>query len=182
MPKLRLNKILAQAGLSSRRGGDRLIADGRVAVNGVVTQSPATLADPELDTITWVSLGIVAANLLWIAPTVYFVMQSVANSLLQKIKNNSDDITNILTTIYGAGSLVLDAILDVLSPPDAAQIVAGLLLPIPSIFSFANLSTFRYNSDIAPFAIGAKVTLDLVGYDGGGMALVIDATEQMNQE
>jgi len=52
MPKLRLNKILAQAGLSSRRGGDRLIADGRVAVNGVVTQSPATLADPELDTIT----------------------------------------------------------------------------------------------------------------------------------
>jgi len=52
MAKLRLNKILAQAGLSSRRGGDRLIADGRVAVNGVVTQSPATLADPELDTIT----------------------------------------------------------------------------------------------------------------------------------
>src|SRR5262245_60885348 len=52
MAKLRLNKILAQAGLSSRRGGDRLIADGRVAVNGAVTQSPATLADPELDTIT----------------------------------------------------------------------------------------------------------------------------------
>jgi len=52
MAKLRLNKILAQAGLSSRRGGDRLIADGRVAVNGVVTQSPATLADPALDTIT----------------------------------------------------------------------------------------------------------------------------------
>lgn len=49
--KLRLNKILAQAGLSSRRGGDRLIVDGHVAVNGVVTRSPATLADPDLDTI-----------------------------------------------------------------------------------------------------------------------------------
>src|SRR2546430_10424222 len=52
MAKLRLNKILAQAGLPSRRGGDRLIVDGHVAVNGAVTRSPATLADPELDAIT----------------------------------------------------------------------------------------------------------------------------------
>lgn len=52
MAKLRLNKILAQAGLTSRRGGDRLIVDGRVAVNGLVTRSPATLADPELDEVT----------------------------------------------------------------------------------------------------------------------------------
>jgi len=42
----------AQAGLTSRRGGDRLIVDGHVAVNGVVTRSPATLADPVLDEIT----------------------------------------------------------------------------------------------------------------------------------
>src|SRR5437762_10071596 len=51
MAKLRLNKILAQAGLTSRRGGDRLIVDGHVAVNGGVARSPATLADPELDAI-----------------------------------------------------------------------------------------------------------------------------------
>src|SRR5262249_30874240 len=49
---LRLNKILARAGLSSRRGGDRLILEGRVAVNGAVTREPATLADPARDTIT----------------------------------------------------------------------------------------------------------------------------------
>ncbi len=52
MPKLRLNKILAQAGLTSRRGGDRLIEEGRVAVNGAVTRELGTLADPDLDTIT----------------------------------------------------------------------------------------------------------------------------------
>jgi 23S rRNA pseudouridine2605 synthase len=52
MAKLRLNKILAQAGLTSRRGGDRLIAQGHVAINGVVTRSLATLADPETDVIT----------------------------------------------------------------------------------------------------------------------------------
>jgi pseudouridine synthase len=51
MPKLRLNKILAQAGLSSRRGADRLIADGHVTVNGVVTRDLATLADPEVDIV-----------------------------------------------------------------------------------------------------------------------------------
>jgi len=52
MTKLRLNKILAQAGLTSRRGADALIADGHVAVNGVVTRSLATLADRDVDRIT----------------------------------------------------------------------------------------------------------------------------------
>jgi len=51
MSKLRLNKILAQAGLSSRRGADRLIAEGHVSVNGVVTRDLATLADPDVDII-----------------------------------------------------------------------------------------------------------------------------------
>ena len=52
MPRQRLNKILAQAGLSSRRGADRLITDGHVAVNGAVTRELATLADPAVDRIT----------------------------------------------------------------------------------------------------------------------------------
>ncbi|HEV8471883.1 MAG TPA: pseudouridine synthase [Methylomirabilota bacterium] len=52
MAKLRLNKILAQAGLASRRGADRLVADGRVAVNGAVIRDLATLADPDRDIVT----------------------------------------------------------------------------------------------------------------------------------
>jgi pseudouridine synthase len=51
MPTLRLNKILAQAGLASRRGADRLILDGHVAVNGQVLRELGTLADPEIDVI-----------------------------------------------------------------------------------------------------------------------------------
>jgi 23S rRNA pseudouridine2605 synthase len=50
--KLRLNKILAQAGLTSRRGADHVVLEGRVAVNGVVTREPGTLADPATDRIT----------------------------------------------------------------------------------------------------------------------------------
>lgn len=52
MATLRLNKILAQAGLTSRRGGDRLILDGHVTVNGIVTRELGTVADPESDVIT----------------------------------------------------------------------------------------------------------------------------------
>jgi pseudouridine synthase len=52
MTTLRLNKILAQAGLTSRRGADRLIEEGRVAVNGAVTRELGTLADPAVDRIT----------------------------------------------------------------------------------------------------------------------------------
>jgi pseudouridine synthase len=52
MAKLRLNKILAQAGRASRRGADQLITEGRVAINGVVTRELATLADPERDLVT----------------------------------------------------------------------------------------------------------------------------------
>jgi pseudouridine synthase len=52
MSKLRLNKVLAQAGLTSRRGAERLITDGRVAINGVVTRELATLADPDVDLVT----------------------------------------------------------------------------------------------------------------------------------
>lgn len=51
MAKLRLNKILAQAGLASRRAADRLILEGRVAVNGVVTREVGTLADPQTDAV-----------------------------------------------------------------------------------------------------------------------------------
>jgi pseudouridine synthase len=51
MAKLRLNKILAQAGLTSRRGADRLVLEGRVAVNGVVVREPGTLADPHVDDV-----------------------------------------------------------------------------------------------------------------------------------
>lgn len=51
MAKLRLNKILAQAGLTSRRGADLLVLDGRVAVNGVVVREPGTQADLDVDDV-----------------------------------------------------------------------------------------------------------------------------------
>lgn len=48
----RLSKILAQAGLASRRGAEAILAAGRIAVNGDVRREPGAQADPAVDRIT----------------------------------------------------------------------------------------------------------------------------------
>jgi len=48
----RLNKVLAHAGVASRRHADALIAEGRVAINGEVVTALGTLVDPEHDRVT----------------------------------------------------------------------------------------------------------------------------------
>lgn len=47
----RLQKILAQAGLASRRAAERLIAEGRVTVNGRIVRDMGVKADPASDDI-----------------------------------------------------------------------------------------------------------------------------------
>ncbi|HXV76298.1 MAG TPA: pseudouridine synthase [Candidatus Polarisedimenticolaceae bacterium] len=48
---MRLNKALAHAGLASRRGADRLIAEGRVTVNGETVADLGRQVDPLHDAI-----------------------------------------------------------------------------------------------------------------------------------
>jgi 23S rRNA pseudouridine2605 synthase len=48
MPELRLNKIIAEAGITSRRGADELIIDGRVSVDGFIVQELGAKYDPDL--------------------------------------------------------------------------------------------------------------------------------------
>jgi pseudouridine synthase len=47
----RLQKILAQAGLASRRSAERIIKEGRVKINGTVADQLGVKADPETDMI-----------------------------------------------------------------------------------------------------------------------------------
>lgn len=49
--QIRLNKVLSQAGVASRRLADELIAQGRVVVNGKVVAELGAKADPERDFI-----------------------------------------------------------------------------------------------------------------------------------
>src|ERR1700723_754133 len=51
MPAERLQKIIAAAGIASRRKAEELIAAGRVTLNGAVVSEQGTKADPEVDEI-----------------------------------------------------------------------------------------------------------------------------------
>ena len=48
---IRLQKIIATAGIASRRAAEGLIRDGRVMVNGKLVTELGTRADPEVDEI-----------------------------------------------------------------------------------------------------------------------------------
>ncbi|WP_300161914.1 pseudouridine synthase [Solidesulfovibrio sp.] len=50
--RIRLNKALAGAGVASRRQADAMIADGRVAVNGVTVTELGCKIDPRSDVLT----------------------------------------------------------------------------------------------------------------------------------
>lgn len=51
MPEVRLQKVLAQAGIGSRRRAEEVIAAGRVAVNGAVIRELGVRVDPQRDAI-----------------------------------------------------------------------------------------------------------------------------------
>ncbi|MGD8375595.1 MAG: pseudouridine synthase [Acidobacteriota bacterium] len=51
MGGIRLQKLLARAGVASRRGAEALIREGRVSVNGSAVQEMGVLADPRRDRI-----------------------------------------------------------------------------------------------------------------------------------
>ena len=48
---IRLQKIISQAGIASRRAAEKLIAEGRVTVNGETVREMGTKADPSRDDI-----------------------------------------------------------------------------------------------------------------------------------
>ena len=49
---MRLQKLLAEAGIASRRAGEEVIRAGRVAVNGRVVREMGTKVDPLHDAVT----------------------------------------------------------------------------------------------------------------------------------
>ena len=49
---IRLQKYLASCGVASRRSAEKMIAEGRIAVNGVVITEMGIQVDPDADTVT----------------------------------------------------------------------------------------------------------------------------------
>jgi 23S rRNA pseudouridine2605 synthase len=69
----RLQKILAAAGVASRRAAERYIRDGRVKVNGETVDTLGSKADPKQDRIEVQGWGVIEAE-----PLVYIAMHKPA--------------------------------------------------------------------------------------------------------
>ncbi len=50
--RMRLQKYMAACGAASRRGAEKIIAEGRVSVNGVTADTPGLTVDPNTDKVT----------------------------------------------------------------------------------------------------------------------------------
>lgn len=128
---------------------------------------------PTLPSLAWASFGAAAAQLLWIGPTVYFVLKSTS---LGKDANKRGDAIDGVITAYGALMLVVGIALDIFTKAPLGQKIANILTPLPSLFCFLNMTQFRDSPD-APFAIAGNLLVDVVGYIGGGVELMLDTLQ-----
>ena len=105
---LRLQKIISQAGLASRRTAESLIADGRVMVNGQTVTELGTKADPETDDIRVDGRRVKAAErkryILLYKPTGYITTRSDE----KRRKTIVDLLGGIREYVYPAGRLDYD--------------------------------------------------------------------------
>jgi 23S rRNA pseudouridine2605 synthase len=69
MQGTRLQKVIAQAGVASRRKAETLIAQGRVTVNGQRVTALGTTVDPSVDTVV-----VDGRRLPWHTPLVYVLL------------------------------------------------------------------------------------------------------------
>jgi hypothetical protein len=127
---------------------------------------------PDLSGLEWATAAAVAVNLVWIAPTIYFVMQTAFTELFNKISTNIDNILAVLNTAIGMFQLGAGIVSDTLTPEDPYQQAAKVLVPLGSAFAFTALIE-------NPLALALKLVMDGVAYVGGGVALTIDATNNL---
>lgn len=136
---------------------------------------------PDTKSISWLDVSVVVANLLWLAPSAFFILQTLKPTLINWAKSTQgfNDLINGLITAYGVSAFTFHTVEDFLSPSDEELVIAGLLIPTASIMSFTNTSTFRDDPEVAPFALAAKIAFDVIGYLGGGVAEIVDASKSL---
>lgn len=109
MTSVRLHKILSEAGVVSRRGGEDLILAGKVSVNGRIVSELGFKADPALD---WIRVD--GRLLTRPAPKVYYLLykpRGVITSLNDPEGRPTikDLIPRIKTKVFPVGRLDYDA-------------------------------------------------------------------------
>jgi len=109
MPLLRLQKVLSEAGVASRRRGETLILAGRVSINGKVIRELGVKADPDRDQIMVDGKSIPRPS-----PKVYYLLHK-PRGIITSLRDPEgrptikDLIPNIKVRVYPVGRLDYDA-------------------------------------------------------------------------
>ncbi len=108
LEQVRLQKVLSQAGVSSRRAAEKLIADGRVSVNGKTILTMGVKVDPQKDDIRVDGRRIKAAArlryILLYKPTGFVTTRSDP----QRRRTVMDLLVGVRDYIYPVGRLDYD--------------------------------------------------------------------------
>lgn len=88
----RLSKVLAKAGVASRRGSEEVIFEGRVAVNGAICKTPQTLVDPLKDAI-YIDGNSLPKKL---PPKLYFALNKPKGYICSSGEDNSKSVVSLL--------------------------------------------------------------------------------------
>ncbi len=106
MTKQRLSKVLAAAGVASRRKCEELIFDGKVSVNGQVITTPQTMVNPEKDRLSVDGESVKSSNRL-----VYYVLNKPVGytcTNAPNVKKRAIDLVPGGTRLYTVGRLDKD--------------------------------------------------------------------------
>ena len=103
-PKERLQKVLAHAGVASRREAEDLIRQGRVSVNGQTVTQMGTKVDPSRDEIR------VDGQPIQIVPRMIYIMLSKPQGTLSTMEDDRgrralSDLVQVPTRMYPVGRL-----------------------------------------------------------------------------
>lgn len=88
----RLSKVLAKAGVASRRGSEEVIFEGRVTVNGAICKTPQTLVDPLKDAI-YIDGNSLPKKL---PPKLYFALNKPKGYICSSGEDDSKSVLSLL--------------------------------------------------------------------------------------
>lgn len=190
MEELRLQKFLAQCGVSSRRGAEQIIQEGRVTVNGtVVTEMGIKVKKGDKVTVD--------GQLVKQEKSKYYILLNKPSGVLSSVKDDRgrdcvvDLIEGIDARLYPVGRLDYDTtgLLLLTNDGDFMQRVTHPSFEIWKTYQ-AVVKGVPTETDVKRFAEGIMLddgktlpaVLDVVGYKGSNAIVEVSIREGRNRQ
>lgn len=191
MEEIRLQKFMALCGVASRRESEKIIAQGRVAVNGTITTEPGTKIKYPKDSVT------VDGNTIKPEKMKHYIMLNKPEGVLSSVKDDRGRecvvslVEGIDARLYPVGRLDYDTtgLLLLTNDGDFMQKVTHPSAEIWKTYR-AVVRGVPDESDVKHFAQGIVLddgktlpaVLDVVGYKGENAIVEVSIREGRNRQ